>query len=76
MGKKFVDLSHPFGADIPLWPYFSKPVVDTMHGQAKSGVLSQKVNVVMHAGTHPTRRATLWSVISKASAPGIHTSSM
>ena len=43
MAKKvFVDLSHPFGADIPLWPYFSKPVIDTMHGQAKSGVLSQK----------------------------------
>jgi kynurenine formamidase len=53
MGKKvFVDLSHPFGADIPLWPYFNKPVIDTMHGQAKSGVLSQKVSVVMHAGTH------------------------
>ena len=53
MGKKvFVDLSHPFGADIPLWPYFQKPVIDTMHGLAKSGVLSQKVTVVMHAGTH------------------------
>jgi len=52
MGKVFVDLSHPFGADIPLWPYFTKPVVDTMHGQAKSGVLSQKITVVMHSGTH------------------------
>jgi len=53
MGKQvFVDLSHPFGADIPLWPYFQKPVIDTMHGQAKSGVLSQKVSVVMHAATH------------------------
>ena len=53
MGNKvFIDLSHPFGADIPLWPYFSKPVIDTMHNQAKSGVLSQKVSVVMHAGTH------------------------
>jgi kynurenine formamidase len=53
MGKKvFVDLSHPFGADIPLWPYFQKPVIDTMHGLAKSGVLSQKVTVVMHAATH------------------------
>jgi kynurenine formamidase len=52
MGKVFVDLSHPFGADIPLWPYFQKPVIDTMHGLAKSGVLSQKVTVVQHAGTH------------------------
>ena len=53
MGKKvFVDLSHPFGADMPLWPYFTKPVVDTMHGLAKSGVLSQKINVVQHCGTH------------------------
>jgi len=53
MGKRvFVDLSHPFGADIPLWPYFVKPVIDTMHGQAKSGVLSQKINVVQHSATH------------------------
>jgi kynurenine formamidase len=53
MGKKiFIDLSHPFGADLPLWPYFAKPVVDTMHGLAKSGVLSQKISVVQHAGTH------------------------
>ena len=52
MGKVFVDLSHPFGADLPLWPYFQKPVIDTMHGLAKSGVLSQKVTVVQHAGTH------------------------
>jgi kynurenine formamidase len=53
MGKRiFVDLSHPFGADMPLWPYFTKPVIDTMHGLAKSGVLSQKVTVVQHCGTH------------------------
>ena len=53
MGKKvFVDLSHPFGADIPLWPYFEKPVIDTMHGLAKSGVLSQRIDCVMHTGTH------------------------
>ncbi len=52
MGKVFVDLSHPFGADVPLWPYFQKPVIDTMHSQSKSGVLSQKVTMVMHIGTH------------------------
>jgi kynurenine formamidase len=53
MGKKIlVDLSHPFSADIPLWPYFSKPKIDTMHNLAKSGVLTQKIDVVMHCGTH------------------------
>ncbi len=53
MGKKvLVDLSHPFHADIPVWPYFSKPKIDTMHNLAKSGVLTQKIDVVMHCGTH------------------------
>ncbi|WP_102869079.1 cyclase family protein [Pseudovibrio exalbescens] len=53
MGKKvLVDLSHPFGADIPLWPYFKKPKIDTLHGIAKSGVLTQQLEIVMHCGTH------------------------
>ena len=53
MGKKvLVELSHPFGADMPLWPYFSKPKIDTMHNLSKSGVLTQKIDVVMHCGTH------------------------
>ena len=35
MGKKvFVDLTHPFSADIPRWPYFVKPVIDSMHSLA------------------------------------------
>ncbi|WP_432407472.1 cyclase family protein [Wukongibacter sp. M2B1] len=53
MGKKvLVDLTHPFHADIPVWPYFAKPKIDTMHNLAKSGVLTQKIDVVMHCGTH------------------------
>ena len=41
MGKKvFVDLTHPFHADIPVWPYFAKPKIDTMHNLSKSGVLT------------------------------------
>ena len=53
MGKKvLVDLTHPFSADIPVWPYFAKPKIDTMHNLAKSGVLTQKIDVVMHCGTH------------------------
>ena len=53
MGKKvFVDLTHPFSADIPRWPYFDKPVIDSKHGLAKGGVLTQYVGCTMHTGTH------------------------
>ncbi len=54
MGKKvLVDLSHPFGADMPMWPYFRKPHIDTMHSLSKSGVLSQSISgITMHTGTH------------------------
>lgn len=53
MGKKvLVDLSHPFGADMPVWPYFAKPHIDTMHNLSKSGVLTQSLGIVMHTGTH------------------------
>ncbi|MDH4291685.1 MAG: cyclase family protein, partial [Dehalococcoidia bacterium] len=36
-----VDLSHPFGAGSPLWPYFEDVKIERMHYMAKSGVLSQ-----------------------------------
>ena len=36
---KLVDLSHPFGAGCPLWPYFEDVKVERMHYHAKSGVL-------------------------------------
>jgi len=53
MGNKvLVDLSHPFGSNMPVWPYFRKPQIDTMHGLAKSGVLTQSLGIVMHCGTH------------------------
>jgi kynurenine formamidase len=53
MGKKvFVDLTHPFSAEIPRWPYFDKPVIDNAHTMAKGGVLTQKITCVMHTGTH------------------------
>ncbi|MGB0664088.1 MAG: cyclase family protein [Pontibacterium sp.] len=53
MGKKvLVDLSHPFGPNMPVWPYFKKPNIDTVHGIAKSGVLTQSLQIVMHCGTH------------------------
>src|SRR5208283_309242 len=53
MGKKvFVDLSHPFFGDMPLWPYFSKPEIAPMHSMAKAGVLTQTIKCTMHTGTH------------------------
>lgn len=53
MGKKtLVDLSHPFSAECPRWPYFDKPSVDSAHTMAKSGVLTQWINVPQHTGTH------------------------
>ena len=53
MGKKvFIDLTHPFGAEIPRWPYFDKPVIDNTHTMAKGGVLTQKITCTMHTGTH------------------------
>jgi kynurenine formamidase len=50
--KKFVDLSHPFYGDMPLWPYFSKPEIAPMHSMAKGGVLTQTIKCTMHTGTH------------------------
>ena len=53
MGKMvYVDLTHPFGAEIPRWPYFDKPVIDSKHSMAKGGVLTQYVGCTMHTGTH------------------------
>ena len=53
MGKKvFVDLAHPFSAEIPRWPYFDKPAIDNAHTMAKGGVLTQKITCTMHTGTH------------------------
>ena len=53
MGKNvFIDLTHPFSAEIPRWPYFDKPVIDNAHTMAKGGVLTSKITCTMHTGTH------------------------
>lgn len=52
MSKVFIDLTHPFSAEIPRWPYFDKPVIDNAHSMAKGGVLTQKITATMHTGTH------------------------
>ena len=31
MAKVVVDLSHPFSAEIPRWPYFDKPEIVGAH---------------------------------------------
>ena len=52
MGKKvYVDLTHPFSAEIPRWPYFDKPEITNAHTMAKGGVLTSN-----HAHRHPLRR--------------------
>jgi len=50
--KVFIDLTHPFSAEIPRWPYFDKPVIDNAHTMAKGGVLTSKITCTMHTGTH------------------------
>lgn len=52
MGVKLVDLSHPFGHNVPLWPYFEDVKIERIHYHAKSGVLSQRITTVMHCSTH------------------------
>ena len=55
MGKKvYVDLTHPFGAEIPRWPYFDKPVIDNTHTMAKRRAHPE--DHLHHAHRHPLRR--------------------
>lgn len=49
---KLVDLSHPFGDKVPLWPYFPDVKIERFHYHAKSGVLSQQITTFMHCTTH------------------------
>ena len=47
-GLQFFDLSHPWGHDAPLWPYFPDVKIERFHYHAKSGVLSQQITTFMH----------------------------
>jgi kynurenine formamidase len=51
-GLQFFDLSHPWGHDAPLWPYFPDVKIERFHYHAKSGVLSQQITTFMHCTTH------------------------
>ena len=48
----FYDLSHPWGLGVPNWPYFEDVKIERVHYHAKSRVLSQRLTIVMHSGTH------------------------
>jgi len=49
---KLYDLSHTFGHNAPLWPYFPDVKIERFHYHAKSGVLSQQITTFMHCTTH------------------------
>jgi kynurenine formamidase len=51
-GLEFYDLSHPWGSNAPLWPYFPDVKIERFHYMAKSGVLSQQITTFMHCTTH------------------------
>src|SRR5437763_13799553 len=51
-GLQFYDLSHPWGHNAPLWPYFPDVKIERFHYMAKSGVLSQQITTFMHCTTH------------------------
>ncbi|MFQ9703921.1 MAG: hypothetical protein ACLR0U_21000 [Enterocloster clostridioformis] len=56
MGKKvFIDLTHPFSADIPRWPYFDKPLIDNAHTMAREVCSLQ--DYMYHAHWNPLRCA-------------------
>ena len=52
MGLEFYDLSHPWGFQVPNWPYFRDVQIERMHYMSKSGVLTQQLTTTMHSGTH------------------------
>lgn len=49
---EFYDLSHPYGHNAPLWPYFPDIKIERFHYHAKSAVLTQQITTYMHVTTH------------------------
>ncbi len=49
---QFYDLSHPWGLQVPNWPYFQDVQIERIHYHAKSGVLTQRIITTMHSTTH------------------------
>ena len=51
-GLEFVELSHPFGHDMPTVPGYDDMRMWRAVTHAKHGVMSHKVRMQMHTGTH------------------------
>ena len=75
-GLQFFDLSHPWGHDAPLWPYFPDVKIERFHYHAKSGVLSQQITTFMHCTTrtdapaHVIQAPTSWTRSRSRSTSG------
>jgi kynurenine formamidase len=51
-GLKFVELSHPWGHGIPVWPGDADVHIHRGVNHARHGVLSQRIRTNMHCSTH------------------------
>jgi arylformamidase len=49
---RYVDLTHPFGHDTPPWMNLPSPLITVTSRFSTNGVFSQKVETVLHTGTH------------------------
>jgi kynurenine formamidase len=51
-GLEFVELSHPWGHHTPTYPGFDDVSIHRTVTHAAQGVMSQRVKMTMHSGTH------------------------
>ena len=51
-GLKFIELSHPWGHGVPIWPGDNDISIQRAVHHARHGVLSQRIRMNMHCSTH------------------------
>lgn len=51
-GLRFVELSHPWGHGVPIWPGDADVKIERSVYHARDGVMSQKLVMNMHCATH------------------------
>ena len=51
-GLRFVELSHPWGHNVPVWPGDAEVQIVRGVNHAHEGVMSQKIVTNMHVATH------------------------
>lgn len=51
-GLQFVELSHPWGHGLPTYPGYDDVQIERFTSHAKQGVLTQRLTMTMHHGTH------------------------